>query len=64
MQSLLLTLTDAFRRLTARETLIGLALFALVILNFERGYGLSEEMVGAIITGMVGAAAWRLAKKD
>uniref|UniRef100_A0A6H1ZL24 Holin n=1 Tax=viral metagenome TaxID=1070528 RepID=A0A6H1ZL24_9ZZZZ len=51
-------------RLTSREFLVGIGLFALVILNFERGYGLSEEMVGAIITGLIGAAAWRLAKKN
>jgi len=64
MQHILLTLTDALRRLTARETLIGAAMFILVILNFERGYNLSEEMVGAIITAMLVGAGWRVASKS
>ena len=63
MQHILLTLTDALRRLTARETLIGAAMFILVILNFERGYNLSEEMIGAILTAMLVGAGWRVASK-
>lgn len=63
MSHLILTIVDAFRRLTAREFIIGAGLFVLVILNFERGYNLSEEMIGAILTGMIIGAGWRLAKK-
>lgn len=63
MKELLATFTDMLRRLSAREFLIGATLFVLVILNFERGYNLSEEMVGAIITGMIIGAGWRLASK-
>ena len=64
MQQIFLTLTDALRRLTARESLIGGFVLALLVLNFERGYGLSEEMVGAIITAMLVGAGWRVASKS
>ena len=63
MKELLATFADVLRRLSAREVLIGAAMFVLVILNFERGYNLSEEMVGAIVTGMIIGAGWRMASK-
>ena len=63
MSHLVLTIVDAFRRLTAREFIIGVGLYVLLILNFECGYGLSEEMVGLIIGGMLVGAAWRIAQK-
>lgn len=55
---------DVIRRLTAREFLIGAGLFSLVILNFERGYGLSEEVVAGVIAAMIIGAGWRLVKKN
>lgn len=45
------------------ELIYGLALFAVLILNFERGYGLSEEIVGIIIGGMLIGAGWRALKQ-
>lgn len=50
-------------RLTAREFLVGLFLGAVLVLNFERAWGLSEEITAGIIAAMIVGAGWRLANK-
>jgi ABC-type Mn2+/Zn2+ transport system permease subunit len=51
------------KKLLSREFLIGAGLFALLILNFERSYGLSEEVTAGIVAAMIFGAGWRLAQK-
>ena len=57
-------INDLVRRLTSREFLAGAAIYILLLLNFERGYGLSEDMSGAIIMGLTGLAVYRVATKN
>jgi hypothetical protein len=51
-------------KLLRREVLAGAALVIVLILNWERHYGLSEEMVGQMISALIVGAGWFLAKKE
>ena len=64
MNELFAALADAFRRLTAREFLVGIAAFIFLLLSYERGYEVSEEIRGAIVLGLLVGAGWRIAQKN
>jgi hypothetical protein len=51
-------------KLLHREVLVGAALFTILILNWERGYGLSDEIIGQIISALMFGAGWLMAKKQ
>jgi hypothetical protein len=51
-------------KLLRREVLVGAVLVAILILNWERHYGLSQEIIGQIISALIVGAGWLMAKKE